>query len=577
MERNRTQYTLRKHTGQKGRKAWPLLIILFMLIFVPAGHGVRGQTSSSQAGVGNSASETAGVDALVRFLVKKGIMGREEAAAMMEKKGTPGFSGLAVLTELLKKKGVLNADEADEVGKEAAAAKAAPVVISRERNRADFEKMAQDATRDIKRAVSEQIKAEIKEEVKKEVKEEVLEATRKEIQTASASVPEWTKRIRFGGGIRLRYQADYFSGRNALLLNPSDPTQLLDTTENQQYFKVRARLGLTADVSDTTEVGMRLTTGNTTNPITTNQTMGTYYNKYSVVLDLAYLKTKPLPGLTLIGGRIPNPWFFTDLVWSRDLTFDGFAADYRQRVLSSLEGFVTAGAFPLWKGDYNQSDKWLYAGQIGAEIRPREGLFGKIGVAYYDYQNTQGVANNSIYPNQHDYTAPQFQQKGNTLFDISASPSSMKLALAPEFRELNITGIFDVGFWHPIHVVFLGDYVKNVGFDRNKVAALTGNPGITSETQGYQVGLSVGHPDISRFAQWRAYCYYRYLEANAVIDAFTDPDFHLGGTNAKGWILGGDFGISRNFWLSLKWTTSNEISGPPLGIDSLFVDVNSRF
>lgn len=62
-----------------------------------------------------------------------------------------------------------------------------------------------------------------------------------------------------------------------------------------------------------------------------------------------------------------------------------------------------------------------------------------------------------------------------------------------------------------------------------------------------------------------------------MIDAFTDPDFHLGGTNAKGWILGGDFGISRNFWLSLKWTTSNEISGPPLGIDSLFVDVNSRF
>ena len=36
---------------------------------------------------------------------------------MMEKKGEPGFSGLAALTELLKTKGVLSAGEADKVAK----------------------------------------------------------------------------------------------------------------------------------------------------------------------------------------------------------------------------------------------------------------------------------------------------------------------------------------------------------------------------------------------------------------------------------------------------------------------------
>ena len=119
--------------------------------------------------------------------------------------------------------------------------------------------------------------------------------------------------------------------------------------------------------------------------------------------------------------------------------------------------------------------------------------------------------------------------------------------------------------------------MNNIGFDRSTVAALTGNPAITAQTQGYQVGLSVGHPEILHFPQWRAFGYYRYLQADAVIDAFTDPDFHLGGTNAKGWIIGADLGLYKNFWLSLKYTSANEITGPPLAIDSLFLDLNARF
>jgi hypothetical protein len=62
-----------------------------------------------------------------------------------------------------------------------------------------------------------------------------------------------------------------------------------------------------------------------------------------------------------------------------------------------------------------------------------------------------------------------------------------------------------------------------------------------------------------------------------VVDAFTDPDFHLGGTNAKGWVLGTDLGLLKNTWLTVRWLTADEISGPPLAIDVLQVDVNARF
>ncbi|MGD0231890.1 MAG: putative porin [Syntrophorhabdales bacterium] len=546
------RYNLTRHARKRGNKALFLLLVL-LLTLLPAGAFGQPPVPGNSA---TSGGETAGIEALMQILVEKGLVSRQEAASMMQKKGEPGFSGLAALTELLKKKGVLSAAEADRVAKP-------PVVLSSERGREEFEKMTRDATAEIKKDVTEKVQA---------AKDEVLKETQKEIQASAA--PEWTKRIRFGGDIRLRYEGDYFNSNNAELATPSSPTTLMNTRNTEETYKVRARLGATADLTDSIEAGVRLTTGNTST-ITVNQPMGTYDNKYSVVFDLAYLKAKPLPGLTLIGGRIPNPFFFTELVWYKDLTFDGFAATYKQNLSTMLQPFATVGAFPLWKSQYNQDDKWLYAGQVGVDITPRKELLGKIGIAYYDYQHTRGIANNPAYPDQNDYTAPQYQQKGNTLFDISTSTTPL-YALAADYRELNITGTFDIGFWHPIHAVLLGDYVKNVGFDKAQVAALTGYP-VTAQTQGYQVGLSVGYPEILRFAQWRAYGYYRYLQADAVIDAFTDPDFHLGGTNAKGWILGGDFGLTKNVWLSVKYSTANEITGPPLSIDSLFVDVNARF
>jgi hypothetical protein len=129
-----------------------------------------------------------------------------------------------------------------------------------------------------------------------------------------------------------------------------------------------------------------------------------------------------------------------------------------------------------------------------------------------------------------------------------------------------------VGFWDPIHVVLSGDYVKNVGFKYRDAGYR-----LPERSYGYQVGLSVGHQDIKKLGDWRVYSYYRYLGADAVIDAFTDPGFHLGGTNAKGWVLGGQLGLAKNLWLSAKWATTNEIEAAPMAIDSFFLDFNVRF
>jgi hypothetical protein len=119
--------------------------------------------------------------------------------------------------------------------------------------------------------------------------------------------------------------------------------------------------------------------------------------------------------------------------------------------------------------------------------------------------------------------------------------------------------------------------VKNVGFDKSDVARRTGISDPEEDTTGYNIGLSVGYPEKEKFGQWKASLTYKSIGADAVVDAFTDSDFHLGGTNAEGWILATDFTLRKNIWLTLKWLTADEISGPPLAIDVFFVDLNARF
>jgi hypothetical protein len=431
------------------------------------------------------------------------------------------------------------------------------------------------------RELIEQITAQVTEDVRKKVEEEVSRDVTnelyREVWKVNWALKEKEQRLRFGGDIRLRYEADRFDPNNAVLGQPSNPSQQMNTQNDTSRFKYRVRFGAEAQVNDQVEVVIRLSTGTTTNPVSENATMGNYMNKDSVVFDLVYLKWQPWKILTLYGGRMPNPWLSSDLVWAPDLNFTGFALKVKNPATESWTPFLTAGAFPLQQYDFSAHNKWLLAGQTGVERTDKKGVTAKIGAAYYDYKYITGVPNSPSNPGDTNWTAPLFLQKGNTLFNISSDPNVTVLALAAEYKEANLTGILDIGFWDPVHVVFNGDYVKNIGYNRNDVIELTKNPDTVKDVTGEQFGVTVGYPTIQEKKQWRMYISYKRLGADAVVDAFTDPDFHLGGTNAKGWIVGADVGLAKNYWLRARWLTANEINGPPLAIDVLQVDFNARF
>ena len=86
-------------------------------------------------------------------------------------------------------------------------------------------------------------------------------------------------------------------------------------------------------------------------------------------------------------------------------------------------------------------------------------------------------------------------------------------------------------------------------------------------------------PTIQQRHDWQAHFGYRRLDRDAVVDAFTDSDFHLGGTDTKGYFLGASYGLDKNTWLSMRYMSADEAhpTSLRLGIDVFQLDLNAKF
>lgn len=478
------------------------------------------------------------------------------------------------LIQLLVQQGVLTQDKADLLIKQAETKAKETVAAEKKAN--------QGVVR------VQYVPESVRQQIANEIREEVIAQAKTERWGDVNAVPEWVDRIKWEGDVRVRYQSDLFAEDNQLPIFFNAAGQnISNTTEDRNRLRLRARLGLNAKITQAISAGLRLATGNLQDPVSTNQTLGQYGNKYDFVLDRAFVKVhsdETLPWLTASAGRISNPWFGTDLVWDDDLNFEGAALHIDPNAQSSKtwRPFLTLGAFPLQ--DIEQSDrvkaksKWLLGAQTGMEWVRDTNARAKLGLAYYDYKNVTGIRN-EFGQDAYNATAPQFRQKGNSVYLIDSPfpPAIPSLyALAADYRLLNLTGMVDLNLYDPVHIMLTADYVKNIGYDRAKVLARTGvDP--DPQTEGYMARVAVGMPNMLLKNDWQVFLAYRHLEADAVLDAFTDSDFHLGGTNNKGFILGAQYGLAKNTWLGARWLSSNQITGLPLAIDVFQLDLNVKF
>jgi hypothetical protein len=100
---------------------------------------------------------------------------------------------------------------------------------------------------------------------------------------------------------------------------------------------------------------------------------------------------------------------------------------------------------------------------------------------------------------------------------------------------------------------------------------------VKSGPNAFMIRATYGDPEPYGFGQWNVELGYKHIAADAIPDAYTDADFHLGGTNAKGYFLIGTVGLYGGSNIQFRWFSADEVSGPPLSIDVGQIDLNAKF
>lgn len=448
----------------------------------------------------------------------------------------------------------------------------------------------------------------------------------------------WPDKVEPFADIRVRYEIDtYPEGNdntgafpNFNQINTGAPFDVSGTEFSPQYnvdqerqrARIRFRLGAELELEEGFSMGFRIGTGQDNSPVSSNQTLGRAgngqggnFSKYALWLDRAFVAYEPADTFKLTLGRFDDPFLSTTTIWSEDIGFDGVALRLRPGKGDTFRPFLTAGVFPVFNTDLNFSsnqpakfesiDKWLYGAQVGADFKLTKDLKAKLGVAYYQFDNIEGQLSDPFTPltaqdaGNTDGTRPAFAQKGNTyrpirnivpsvINDFGTSNQFQYFGLASPFKVVTATGRLDYDGFEPVQVSLLGEYAKNTAFNRNDIESVAvnnrgpngedGSPGLfDGDDTAWYLNLRVGHAAMDRRGRWNAFAGYRYVGSDAVVDGFNDQDFGGGGTNVKGFTVGGNIAVSARTIFGVKWFSADEIAGPPLKSDILMLDFTAKF
>ena len=420
-------------------------------------------------------------------------------------------------------------------------------------------------------------------------------------------------------------------------INNNGPTDVLNTpaipyrntrVDRTNDLRLRLRLGLDAKISDAVSAGIMLMTGDDPDPVASNVSLGAGFSKRNIYVQRAFVKVQPKEWGSIVLGRFDDPFLSTPILFDEDLEFDGVAADLELGKLidPNLNLGIRGGAFPLDFGDldYVATDpdktkfprKYLFSGQIEAGGDFGGGITVRAAAAYHYFQNLQGELSEPclIYAGatecSTDGRRPFFLRQGNTLSPLrqiavdpnlpagQIQPQPQFFGLTFNYELLDLNAAVSVPVSENATATLGGNWIKNLGFRRGDVCrnGLLGQPfnnggsdgdgNICSATNptsfvggdtAYTIYGQVGYARPRKWGEWNIIAGYRYIESDATLDAFTDDNFHNGGTNAKGYYIGGTLGLYDGLSIGGRWISANEISGEPYAVDLLQIDLTAAF
>ncbi len=315
-----------------------------------------------------------------------------------------------------------------------------------------------------------------------------------------SALPEWLDNLQFFGDLRLRYEHRSTDGISR---------------KDRSRYRIRLRFGFIKSwLDDQFKVGFRIASGDNSAARSTNQTMTGGFTKKSIWLDQAYAiyAPKAIPGLTLIGGKIPNILEHTDLTFDSDLNPEGFAVAYHRE----LCGIDVFGNFAhIVVNEVNQAnvanvghDTILNVYQAGVRVPLPCGIKGTLAATWWDFENYEDAA-------------------------VALAPGGAANSWNRDMKILNILAKAQFqacGLPWQVYV----DWVHNTQ-DHDQANDFQ------NADDGYALGVKVGKN--KKKGDWSAGYQFKYIEMNSTPAILNDADFSTDGplpgatTNVKGHVF----------------------------------------
>lgn len=279
-----------------------------------------------------------------------------------------------------------------------------------------------------------------------------------------------------------------------------------DGTPDRYRGRVRARVSMLTDLTDEFSGGVSMASGLSDDPISSNQTMTTFFTRKTLDFDRYFVTYRPkgFKPLTLEAGKFTTPWIKTEMTFDVDLNPEGFNQRFSFDLKNSPLTNVTLVGFEL---PFNEvaagPDGLVLGGQLQTYWKPASKVKLGLHTAAIHFRNPDSIAR-----------AQALRTLGGSAIANSLrSEGGTVVGFGSRFLYLDLLGQLDVATSERWPVRLLFNLVNNTR------AATRHRTAFWSE---FQTGRSANPGDLQL-----GYTYLR-IERDAVISAFTYSDIRAG-------------------------------------------------
>jgi len=321
--------------------------------------------------------------------------------------------------------------------------------------------------------------------------------------------------FRFSGDIRVRYEPFFGGGAET---SPAPP--------DRHRERIRLRFNANAKFNDEVSGGFSIASGDTGDPISTNQTLTSFFQRKPFLIDKAFVTYNPvwLKPLEVTAGKWGYTWYRTELTWDNDLNPEGISEAV---TFNWKDSFLQRLGFVAFQMPFNEvsggPDSGIFGGQIQTVWKLHHRI--KLGAyaAYYNYLNANSIAANQVGSGSTGTTGSLTGNNDTNAFGVIGGSR----VFASKFGILDTIARFDIDTSiSRFPIVLLFDFAQNTracsNLDAFTSAGLTPPACNRRDRQAYWAEVQFGRTQEQGDMRF-GYTFIR-IEREAVVSAFNFSD-----------------------------------------------------